>query len=447
MNVTLSLLAWPLLSVVAFKFLKPQSAVLWVLLGGWLVLPVGFYPPDARFSTFPYWLIGAALPSEMLISKAWIAPASALLGVLLLDRPRLRGHHFNAWDLPMVLWCLWPLLQWALRAEAQPTPLLASAYLLGSWGFTWLLGRLYFSSLEGQAALLHGLAWAGLACLPFAAVEGVAGPDLYATVYEPHPFASDGTERYLGWRPIGCVENGNQYGLWVCLCALAALWVWRSRVAQRRASWWAWGAFMVCGMALLAQSVGALLLSGLGLAVLALMARARLQTLWIGTLCASLLCGAVYLSGVVPVTQWGKETAVGRKVVEVFRASGRGSFTWRISQDQKAMGLVKSTALVGQGRWDWWRPLNTRPWGLALLLVGQFGLIGLVCAFGALLAPSMRCLWRVPVASPWQASGAPVILATMVVLTTMDAGLNAFIFFPALMAAGALVPRARAIGS
>jgi hypothetical protein len=447
MNVTLSLLAWPLLSVVAFKFLKPQSAVLWVLLGGWLVLPVGFYPPDARFSTFPYWLIGAALPSEMLISKAWIAPASALLGVLLLDRPRLRGHHFNAWDLPMVLWCLWPLLQWALRAEAQPTPLLASAYLLGSWGFTWLLGRLYFSSLEGQAALLHGLAWAGLACLPFAAVEGVAGPDLYATVYEPHPFASDGTERYLGWRPIGFFENGNQYGLWVCLCALAALWVWRSRVAQRRASWWAWGAFMVCGMALLAQSVGALLLSGLGLAVLALMARARLQTLWIGTLCASLLCGAVYLSGVVPVTQWGKETAVGRKVVEVFRASGRGSFTWRISQDQKAMGLVKSTALVGQGRWDWWRPLNTRPWGLALLLVGQFGLIGLVCAFGALLAPSMRCLWRVPVASPWQASGAPVILATMVVLTTMDAGLNAFIFFPALMAAGALVPRARAIGA
>jgi hypothetical protein len=203
----------------------------------------------------------------------------------------------------------------------------------------------------------------------------------------------------------------------------------------------------VCGMALLAQSVGALLLLGLGLAVLALMARARLQTLWIGTLCASLLCGAVYLSGVVPVTQWGKETAVGRKVVEVFRASGRGSFTWRISQDQKAMGLVKSTALVGQGRWDWWRPLNTRPWGLALLLVGQFGLMGLVCAFGALLAPSMRCLWRVPVASPWQASGAPVILATMVVLTTMDAGLNAFIFFPALMAAGALVPRARAIGS
>ena len=186
---------------------------------------------------------------------------------------------------------------------------------------------------------------------------------------------------------------------------------------------------------------------GLGLAVLTLMARVRMQTFWVGTLCASLVCGAVYLSGALPIAQLGKETTVGRKVVEVFKASGRGSFTWRISQDQKAMGLVKSTALVGHGYWDWWRSLNTPPWGLALLLVGQFGLIGLVCAFGAMLAPAMLCLWRVPVASPWQLSGAPVILATIVVLTAMDAGLNSFIFFPALMAAGALVPRAKAIGA
>jgi hypothetical protein len=447
MNVTLSLLAWPLLSVAAFKFFQPQSAVLWVLLGGWLVLPVGFYPPDASFSAFPYWLIGTALPSEMLITKAWIAPASALLGTVLLDRQRLRSHRFNAWDLPMLLWCLWPLLQWMLRAEAQPTPALASAYLIGSWGLTWLLGRLYFNRLEDQAALLHGLAWAGLACLPFAVIEGIAGPDLYAAFFEPHPFASDGADRYLGWRPLGFFENGNQYGLWVCLCALAALWVWRSRVAERRASWWGWGAMAVCAMALLAQSVGALLLLGLGLAVLVLMARVRLQTFWVGTLCVWLVCGAVYLSGALPIAQLGKETTVGRKVVEVFKASGRGSFTWRISQDQKAMGLVKSTVLVGQGHWDWWRSLNTRPWGLAILLVGQFGLIGLVCAFGAMLAPAVLCLWRVPVASPWQLSGAPVILATIVVLTAMDAGLNSFIFFPALMAAGALVPRAKASGS
>jgi hypothetical protein len=345
-----------------------------------------------------------------------------------------------------VLWCLWPLLQGALRAEAQPMPVLASAYLFGSWGFTWLLGRLYFNRHEDQAALLHGLAWAGLACLPLAVIEGMAGPDLYAALYAPHPFASDGADRYLGWRPVGFFEHGNQYGLWICLCALATLWVWRSRIAGRRASCWAWGALMVGGMALLAQSVGALLLLGMGLGVLALMGRVRLQTFWVGTLCVSFVCGAVYLGGVVPITQLGKETAVGRKVVEVFRASGRGSFTWRISQDQKALDLVKSTALVGQAHWDWWRSLNTRPWGLALLLVGQFGLIGWVCAFGALLAPAVLCLWRVPVASPWQLSGAPIVLATIVVLTIMDAGLNSFIFFPALVAAGALVPRARAIG-
>jgi hypothetical protein len=123
-------------------------------------------------------------------------------------------------------------------------------------------------------------------------------------------------------------------------------------------------------------------------------------------------------------------------------ATGRGSFTWRISQDQKAIALVKPVVVVGHGRWDWWRELGTRPWGLALLVIGQFGLLGFALAFGTLLAPAVARLWHAPMSSPWTAGGAPSVLAVIVILMLLDAGLNSFIFFPALLAAGALVPAA-----
>lgn len=439
MNVTVALLAWPLLAVIIFAMVRPQLAVLLVFLGGWLVLPVGVYPSGASALDFPYWLVGAALPSDMLIAKAWIAPASAMLGVIWKDRQRLSGLRWSALDMPILLWCVWPLLQWTVRPEVLPDAVLSSVYLSGSWGLTWLLGRLYFGNQEAQGALLHGLAWAGLVCLPIALWEGISGPDLYAWLYHPHPFVSDGAERYLGWRPLVFFENGNQYGLWVSLCALASIWVWRCRVADKQSTWWAGGSIAVVAMAVFAQSVGALLLLGMGVVVLLLMARMRLQKFFAGVLGVAVVCGAVYLSGVVPVTHLGKETAVGRKVVEAFKASGRGSFTWRISQDQKAIALIKPVAVIGHGQWDWWRSLGTRPWGLVLLLVGQFGLMGLACAFGALLAPAMVTLWRAPIARCWRPAGAPIVLAIMTVLMALDAMLNSFIFFPALMAAGALV--------
>ena len=108
MNVTVALLAWPLLAVIIFAMVRPQLAVLLVFLGGWLVLPVGVYPSGASALDFPYWLVGAALPSDMLIAKAWIAPASAMLGVIWKDRQRLSGLRWSALDMPILLWCVCP---------------------------------------------------------------------------------------------------------------------------------------------------------------------------------------------------------------------------------------------------------------------------------------------------------------------------------------------------
>ena len=94
--------------------------------------------------------------------------------------------------------------------------------------------------------------------------------------------------------------------------------------------------------------------------------------------------------------------------------------------------------MTGTAQWDWWRAKETRPWSLSLLVVGQFGLAGLLCAFASLLGPALRTAWTAPRANAWGDAGLPLVLASIALLTAIDALLNSFIFFPAIVAAGAL---------
>ena len=212
----------------------------------------------------------------MLLTKAWVAPAVALLGVLLFDRPAVARLQINWIDLPVALWCLWPLLQSLTGVAPQPAGGLGSAYLMGCWGLPWLLGRLYFGQPAGQLQLLKALAVSTAACLPISLVEGVAGPVMYGWIYDRHPFRFDGMDRYVGFRPIGFFEHGNQFGLWVCLGALAAVAVVATlRQGARRPGAHMAVAVVALLIALAAQSVGAILLLCLGLMVFVLVRSIR----------------------------------------------------------------------------------------------------------------------------------------------------------------------------
>jgi len=426
-----------------FSKLRAELAVLIVFLGGWLLLPVGHYPAGSAQATFAFWIVGSALPSDMLLTKAWVAPLAALCGALVFDR-----RSFPAWrpgwvDAPMVMWCCWPLVQALMVETTAPQGGSASAYLWGSWGTTWLLGRIYFFRPSSQLLLLQGLIWSVVACVPIAVIEGTTGDSVYGHLFEPHPFRFDGSVRYQGFRPLGFFENGNQYGLWVSLCALAAVW-WvlslrkRQAIAEPTNLITKVGAAVCVLVAVAAQSMGALLLAASGAAVLSVSRLIRPRLLAFGLTGALLVTSLVYVSGVIPITQIGKGSDFGQRVVSAFRAVGRGSFTWRISQDQKLLPAVKANLLIGSGQWDWWREKNTRPWGLAMLLLGQYGLVGLTLCFGCVLWPALREAWRAPLASAWRVDGMPLVLALIVGLTMLDALMNSFIFFPAVLIAGSL---------
>jgi hypothetical protein len=432
---------WGLLLVAAlcaFRALPPRTAALAVFFGGWLFAPVGIFPPGSTTTTqHPYWILGSALPSDMLLHKAWVVPLAVLCGALAFDRASLRAWRPSWLDLPLLAWCAWPLLQSAfLDVPAQPSGPVACAYLLGTWGATWCIGRIWCRGADGLLALARATALAGAACLPFALAEGVFGAQTYGWLFEPHPFREDGDERYLGWRPLGFFENGNQYGLWVSLCALVALWLACARGQGDRR--WRWVAWLTAALALAAQSIGGLMLALFGAAVLALSSRLRPRRMVAAALAAGVLVSAVYVSGVVPVARIASDTAVGRAAVAAIKSLDRGSFTWRIAQDQRALPLAMAHPLAGSGRWDWWRPQPSRPWGLAMLLLGQFGLIGVVLASSTLLWPAARAAWQAPRGDMRTPAALPWLLALVVLLAMLDAVLNSFVYFPALLMAAAL---------
>ncbi|MEO8312379.1 MAG: hypothetical protein ABI520_14510 [Caldimonas sp.] len=442
MSIEAIYLAWVVASLAMFRLWQPAVAVLGSCLGGWILLPVGAYPVGAGDAVSPHWIIGLALPSDMLVSKAWLAPASALFGVIVFDRAALRRLRATWLDAPVLLWCLWPALASLFTDAPRPSAALASAYLAGCWGAPWLLGRLYFATREGRRLLVEGIVLSSLACLPFSVVEGMVGPVFYEAIYGPHPFRFDGIVRYVGFRPLGFFENGNQFGLWISLSALASLWLARTAAPDRRRLWRAIAVVLVA-MALAAQSVGGILLLVLGAIGLWICGLVRPRAMIVGATALLVAGGAVYVSGAVPLSAIAKETRAGREVVNAFRSLGRGSFTWRVAQDQRMLGAAMARPVVGTGKWDWWRPENSRPWSLSMLVLGQFGATGLLLVLTTLLGPALAASWAAPRTSGWRPEGLSLLLASLLLLTVVDALLNSFIFFPAIVAAGALAAKER----
>jgi hypothetical protein len=436
--------AYGILALLLFRFLAPWRAVAITCFAGWLTLPVGNFPAGSGTAVFAYGIIGTALPSNMLLNKMWWPPVVALAGAVWRDRRTFVQCRPRWVDVPIILWCLWPIMQPPFVENPEPQPWISSLYLGATWGTPWLLGRVYFWGDEGAKRLISSMV-TGLAVLvPIALLEGAFGPLVYASLYGPHPFRFDGAQRYVGFRPLGFFEDGNQYGIWVAAIAIAAIGLWQSAPELVKSGRLAAIAALGLIVAFMSQSLGAILLLCAGL-ILLLKLRSSFMRWALPLSCLLFVfAGALYLSGKVPMRAIAEKTAIGRHMTDIIRSSGRGSLAWRIARDQNALPLVAAHPFTGAGQWDWWRKNNERPWGLALLIVGQFGLIGLVLAFGSLLAPALRTLSSKQHCSDRKFSPT-VALAVIVLMASADALLNSFFFYPAILAGGALAHRYRPV--
>jgi len=422
-------------AVLLFYRSFPRPGAIWiVLVAGLLILPPARYAAPGDASVFPYWIIGGALPSDILVTKAWVAPSAALLASMVFERERWQGVRLGLADAPILLFCTWPTLRLAIEGTTNPSGALSSLYLFGVWGVPWLLGRLHLRSSEDFRAFASVLAAATAMTLPFALVEGVSSFRFQSLLGGAHPYAFDGIDRYVGYRPQLLFENGNQYGIWCAGAALAA--VWRGQQARAEGGairWWSCIAAALVFQTLASQSVGAILLMLAGLPLLAVR-RAWRTPVWAVALAVGIAAavGTLHVSGIVPLRSLAKETAIGRAALAALRETGRQSLAWRVSQDLKTIALVKRNVIAGAPDWDWFRPAGTRPWGLPFLILGQFGIVGL----GALVAAYLTALSRL-LAATRRGYDAARLGIVLLLVCSLDALLNSFLFYPAVAMAGA----------
>jgi hypothetical protein len=370
-------------------------------------------------------VIGTALPTDLLVTKALVIPLGIMIGLLWRARPAFRNLRFHLADGAMAAFCLSPLLPMVAGHIGAGAAMVQIGYLAGVWGGSWLIGRTLLKDRAGQADLVRAMAYSGLALIPFALVEGLKGPRLYNLAFGNHPFYGDGVTRYFGARPLGLFEHGNQYGIWIAMAALAANSLALRRETRSRPTIAMALALSACAIA--SQSIGAIVLAAIGTVWLVMATRVRRATLIAGALLLAVVL-ATYATGKHGVEYLAYNTAPGQAALKALKASQRGSLSWRVHRDVEALETIRQTPFTGRGQWDWWRALGKHPWGLPLLVAGQYGLLSLAFLAFALLSGAVRALWR----------GSGDVLPVVVILSAIDAQLNSFIYFNAILAAAAI---------
>lgn len=426
------LIAWVPVGAVLFRLLPPRVALLVNFLAGWMFLPGADYATPKE--DFPYWIMGVALPSSYWMTKGTVTGLAALAGVLGFQREALNGARLRLMDLPMCLWCLSPAVsalahpgQWRLAGSSV-------AYLALSWGVPWAMGRVFFADNEGRAVLARGLVIAGLAYLPFCLYEWIAGPVFYRLLYGYQPYQMIGAARYVGFRPVCWMEDGNQLGIWMAATAWVAisLAAWKLLKPALRIGPWAQAALLGVGT-LIWQSAGAILL------LVAMLPGLVLRRRWLKLAAVALI--AVLVAGVA-VRVSGQRLRVlpaARDGAELLDEAGKHSLLWRLRLDADDARLALKHPLVGTGEWDWWRVGQLRPWDLLLLVLGMYGAFGVVTLGTGLLLPVFRTAWRAgPVQGGLPEDMTGLALAGAALMVCADSLLNGAFPLPFLLLFGAI---------
>ena len=433
----IAFLAWVPISLFFFQRYPRRVAILVNFIGGAALLPSAAYAPSAV--VFPYWILGTSLPSIHFFTKATVTGITCLFGILLFDRKILQRFQLSFWDLPMCVWCAVPLLSAIANDQGLIVAVRSELYQILAWGVPYLAGRLYFGNATSWKLAAKAFVIAGLAYVPICLIEIFTGPQLYAHLYGYQPYRWTGAQRYFGFRPIGLLEDGNQLGIWMATSALIAIWLWRNRIVDRvlriPISWVSAVLFLVT---LLCQSAGSIVLL-FCLLPFAWFRKSHLPRAILGAVLVMVLgFMALRLANVFSLQTLVKQNTIARSAAYSLKKIQRGSFGWRLSQDEKYVGLALEKPILGSGAWDWWKGRDTRPWGLWLLAFGMYGLAGLI---------ALECIQLLPVAQILRSShpdsdpstiAVRNALAWAVIMSAIDNLLNGSMILPLLLVIGGL---------
>lgn len=422
-TVPILMFGWPLLSLLFFRILTPRRAILASFLFAWLFLPISEYK---------------LLPMLPLYNRMTSTNGVVLFWLVMFDSKRLLSFRLRLVDVPVALWCLCPFFSSVANDLGTADGLSSLFYHVVTWGIPYLIGRLYFNRMEDLRELAIAIVIGGLVYVPLCLFEIRMSPVLHIWLYGYHQHSFAQSMRYSGWRPTVFMEHGLMVGLWMCMSALAEVWLWKGGALARLGRLWSFALLgVLLGTAVACKSTGALALLAAGLLVLWL-TRVLPKPVWLIALAAAapLYC-ATRAAGI-----WSaKELAVVADVVSEERAD---SFRFRIENEDMLINKAEVRPILGWAGWgrsrvydEYGADISVTD-GFWILQFGQYGLLGLVTMLATFLLPVANLTIRIP-ARYWTGPAAPAaVLALIVTLYALDCVANAMINPIYMLAVGAV---------
>lgn len=418
------LFGWPLVALVLFSTLPARRAILIIVLGGWLFLPV------ASFN----------LPGLPPYNKLIATNLAAFLGAILVDARSWRGLRLTVWDAPMIAWLIVPFVS-AISAKGDAYDGLSAVLeQLLQWGLPYALGRVYFSDRVGVRELAMGVVIAGLVYAPLCLWEIRMSPRLHLQLYGMRQHNMFGQARRLeGWRPMVFMQHGLAVALFMAAATVTAFWLAVSRSWTRLWGLPAWAyVLLLVVTTVLCKSMAAV---GLMFVAMGALVALRVPRMRLGLVVMAVI-PMVYI-GLRASGAWDGSQFI--SLAEAISETARDSITTRVESEDAFLSKLGGSRLFGFSR-SGWKVLDKNgnlaaiPDGLWIISAMRTGLVGVVALYATFVIPPLLALRRMTtMAAATSLAGPQAALAAVLLMFANDCLLNAMLnpIFPLI--AGVLV--------
>lgn len=401
-----ALLAWPGVIILMFHFLSLERALIWSILGGYMLLPqiteLNFpgIPPLNKTTIpnvtaflvivvmagrlpglLPRGLVGRGLLLLLALSPAMTALGNldpvrfgfqTIGGMLVFD-----GSNLVRSELP------------GMRLYDVASELVRQAMIL----MPFFLARHYLRSEAALREILRALVIGGLIYAVPMLIEIRLSPQLHTWVYGffQHDFSQ--AMRAGGFRPFVFMPHGLWVAFFAFMTAMAGVAMAMSAAPEKRVNQWVI-ALVLIGLIPLTKTLGVIAYAALLIPAL-LFLGARLHLLFGAAV--SLVVLAYPLArglGYVP-TGWLV------RLVEGFNPERASSLAFRFDNEFLILLHTEERPLLGWGSWGRFRPHDPMTGdsgvivdGQWIITIGQFGWLGYIALFGLLVLPLMALWWQ-----------------------------------------------------
>lgn len=416
--------AWIPVVLFLFTRFEPQRAAIIAFLAAWLFLPMAKYP----------------LPGIPDYTKMSAACFGIFIAALIFDGQRLAALKMRAADTPMLVWCLCPLFSSLANGLGMYDGIASVLQQTVKWGFPYLIGRMYFGTLDGLRQYAIAIFAGGIIYIPLCLYESRMSPQLHNMFYGFTQSAFDQSFRYGGWRPMVFMEHGLMVGMWMVSASLVGLWLYRTgALKELRGYSLRWLVPVLTATAVMCRSTGAIALYVMAAAVLIVT-----QKLKTGIYILCLLCIPVGYLATRSTEVWSGRNLVDFIAHNLSEDRSR-SLEFRFNNENMLSEKALQQPVLGWGGWGRARVYDAEgndisvTDGLWIIVFGQYGLLGLAAFAASILLPALKLLRLYP-ARQWStpAVGPAAVLAVLLIIYMIDNLLNAMINPIFMVAAGGL---------